>query len=255
VLTIALGALIPAVLTCVLALAGKRIAAKASATVQASIAPISCAAGVLAGYVVIRGWPAWPMADATATVAYLAIVACGVAIALNALRPPDTTARKLLSLAIVLIAFAPFLWRMTRSLRMYEWSDKESALWLAGLSAGVALLWWSVDELYKRARGPRPEVILTTVASAGWVVLHQSGSALLGQLSGTLAAAMAGLTIATIACPARLRRGTSVVFAMVFAALLINGHLLAELSPTAGLLLIFCPVAFLIVGWIRRRGA
>jgi hypothetical protein len=111
--------------------------------------------------------------------------------------------------------------------------------WLASLTL-VLSVWWSLlDELANFERGPIVPVLLTIVSGSTAIVLMLSGSKLIGQLAGAVAAAIGGCTaIALFSRAVSLARGGVFATVSLVGAVLLCGYFYASLTVVNGSLLI-----------------
>jgi hypothetical protein len=158
--------------------------------------------------------------------------------------------------------FAAFNWLLLRPLNLVNaLSSTALVSWLVLLTF-LAVIWWMwLDPFAERQRGPLIVVQLLVVAAAVAMVLMLSGSKLLGQLGGVVAAITGScLAVSLLAKQVSLARGGVFTFVSLITGLLICGHFYADLSRlngglllTAGLLTTagnFVP-SLAMLGWKR----
>jgi len=132
-------------------------------------------------------------------------------------------------------------WLLLRPAFGERWSSAASVLVLLALAAGLVTFWSSVDRLARRNRGVHWSLALLVVAGASGPVLVLSDTALLGQLtSGLVAALGVSLLVAWWVPGARLSSAAPPLSVLLFALWTI-GWLYAELPLASGLLLLLAP--------------
>ena len=129
------------------------------------------------------GWPQFPPIDVTSWPMFLSIAAVVTATAVGAvngvwwLKWPER------------IAFSVLVpWLVLQPLIMWSWEGSEKYLFVGGIAAAFAVLWTSLDQYQRRVNTFTFSVLLLGYAAAASGLLILSGSALLGQLAGAIAA-------------------------------------------------------------------
>ncbi len=191
--------------------------------------------GYLAGHIAVRGVPSLPPGESTDWIFYLAMAAALIGLVESRLGPRAKAIGRLLISTAVPVCL---LWRPIRGSFEVWWT----AILLPALGGAVFLLWTSLEALGRRRAGlAREFLVLLSVASASAGVLL-SGSLILAQLGGALAASLgaAGLaaSLPSFARKPRMKvaESASGATAVVLSTVLINGRFYAELSWTNALL-------------------
>ncbi len=212
---------------------------------------VGLGAGYVLGHVIATGWPPFPPVDATQWLIFLAIIATVVGLLDTRWRQVDSLRgivrwswRVLLSVATV--------WLLCRPLLSHSWGALVAAGWVVGLTIGLIAFWTSIDVLAERVSGASMSLVLLAVAAGGASVLFVSGSALLAQRCGVIAAMLGACLVIGWWCPVMsLARGAVPVVAVVVGGLWISGYLYAEVPPWSAILLAVAPSAAW-VGHLRR---
>jgi hypothetical protein len=131
----------------------------------------------------------------------------------------------------------------------HTWSGGTALLWLATLGAGVFALWSLLDRQADTIVGIWVPLAFVVLAAGSAGVLALSGSALLGQLAGVLAA-MAGAAALTAFLwkGVSIARGAVPVFVLILLGLWIAGYFYAEVPLASVLLLVHTPVLVGLAG-------
>ena len=161
--------------------------------------------GYAGGHVVTAGWPAFPPAEATQWLPYLALAATFLGVIDALLRPAGS-----LRMLIWMLCCTGFLRLLLNAKFQYGWSLAQGVLWIVGLAAGMLILAISLDAAVRRDRSISSPLILTIVACGTGAALMLSGSMLLGQLAMILAAALGAILAAAFLLP-RAVEGRGVV--------------------------------------------
>ncbi len=207
--------------------------------------PPAVAAGFVAGYLVLFGWPGFPPLDAVDWLLMLAVPLAALGLADSYFRVPPPGRVLLIALAVP----ASFL-LLARPLLSLAGQDELSLQLFVATGVTVAVL-VATDMLAARSSAGRFSAILLAVAIPSAVVLGCSGSARLGMIGVLLAATQAGaLGMNIVLGRAGLGRGIVVVFGTLLAGLLLCGSLYAELSTSNAMLLAAAPN----MAWLGRHG-
>jgi len=202
------------------------------------VAALAVAAGYAAGHAAILGLPPFPPIDVTHWAFYIALAAgmlCGLPWPGGGTAGGRAALRAALALAVPLVV----LWPRAR----HAWSLPQSALWLAGSALAIFALSAALESLVGRrgARGVPPGLTVgTALASA---TLLASGSALVAQLAGALAAPLGALAVGAWLWPARSALGAALPFASLFSTLLLLGFHYVEMPASSALLLALFPLS------------
>jgi hypothetical protein len=173
--------------------------------------------GYAAGHAALAGWPPLPPIEATDWLPYLGLGAALVAL-LTGVRDEPGAGSWARRAAFAVAVPALVSWPLVRG----SWSTAESALWL-GVPAGLALALLVLLERAGGAGGFARALPLAVAAAGGSAVIVASGSALVGQLAGALAAVMGVCLAAAWARPWRPILGAAFSFGVLFCALIVCG--------------------------------
>jgi hypothetical protein len=192
----------------------------------------------VAGHVGLFGWPSFPPAEATKWFPYLAIAASLVG-AVESTPRCRPAVRWLVRLVIGAVA----LWEM--------FSVVGAGAFAASLVAVLVFL-GSIGVLERRLGRASFLLVLAVTGTAASVAIVLSGSALVAQLGGVLAAALGALFPFALAGWPSGSWGRGVVFpaALVLASLVLVAHFYAELSVAGAVLLGVAPSA----SWVGEAG-
>jgi len=129
----------------------------------------------------------------------------------------------------------------------FEWSRGVELLLVVALAGALLLLWWILERLAAESSGARFPLAALPALGGASLALLLSGSALLGQLSGVLAASLGPLLLLAWLRPDSCFRGGAVAaLALLHASLLLNGAFyLEEMPPASVVLLWIAPAAAL----------
>jgi hypothetical protein len=129
-------------------------------------------------------------------------------------------------------------------------------LFIAAVTGAVVLNWWSIDRAARDEPGPGLAVGLLVWGTGGSVVLVMSGTALAGQLSGILLAAVGGLLVVIWRFPSNgcLRSAAGVV-SLTLVGQWAFALLYASMSWPVFLTLGVASLALLVgrLSWLRER--
>ncbi|MBI1923763.1 hypothetical protein HYR99_05885 [Candidatus Poribacteria bacterium] len=200
---------------------------------------LALGAGYIVGHAGVIGWPPFPPVEATQWLVYLAIAASAVGL-LEARWGRSTWVRW----GVRLLLLGMTLWLLLRPMLKHNWGPGEAVAWLAGLGIALLLFWGGLDALVKRLSGVSLPLTLLIVAAGGSVVLGLSGSLLLGQLEGALAAALGvSLVVAWWRPAMSLARSALPVVTVLLAGLWMAGYFYAQVPAASALLLAVAPMA------------
>ncbi len=205
------------------------------------------ALGYFAGHVLLASWPPIPPAKAIDWLAYLALAA-GAA----GLTQRYWGKRWYAAWPVTLLLGCLFAAVLLRSYLQNTWDRLEGILWIGGLGVAIALLWNTVERLASKRTGASLPLSLWLICTASSAAFLFSGSGLLGQLAGALAAVFgAAVVLAWWAPGISLASGTLTAFVPVYAGLLIQAYFYSELPFWSAALLYLAPFA-LCIGEQRR---
>lgn len=185
------------------------------------------AAGFAAGHLGIGGWPRGMPVEAWQWMLPIAVLGAvtGASYAWNSM-----PARARVAPWVVIVGFT-----------VWTTLVKRPPVALAGFSAAAFLLGWTLDGAARRTSARSFSATVLIVATATGVSLVVSGTLLIGQMAGALAAA----TGACLVLAGRLRlesRSAVPVVTALLAALWMNGILYAELPIASAVLLAAAPL-------------
>ena len=197
------------------------------------------ALGYAAAYVTLMSWPPFPANTAAQWLTYLALLA-GVAALAEAWWSSKTWLRWGIWISLGGLA----AWMQFRAMAEYTWSAAQAALWIGGLALATAGLCAVLDKLAERRKGASMPLVLWLVVSMASAALVLTGSALLGQLAGSIAGMFGAATLLAWWAPSiGLNCGAMTVFGLLYVALLAQGHLYSELPFSSAALLYLAPFA------------
>jgi len=126
----------------------------------------------------------------------------------------------------------------------YSWGGLEGVLWITGLGTAAFVLALVLEHAAGRGSGFAMPLQLTLLATGSSILLVLSGSVLLGQLAGILAASLGAFLVLAFFFPSlSLAGGTMTVFSIQLAGLWMLGYFYAELTATIALILFLAPLA------------
>ncbi len=207
-------------------------------------AALALATSLLAGLVALDAWPRLPPASGTQA-AVVAVVAASLVAAADGWR---RWPRGVWAVVVVLLAALGSVLVLMRVLS--HWTVPR----LSGYVAAGVVLTGAAALAWRAAARRAPVLVATHVAAvaAGSGAVLSSGSALLGQLAGALAAGAAVVALASLWLPAaRPRRGATVVAALAVALLAVCGVAFADVEIAAVAWLGVAPLAALAVRPLR----
>jgi hypothetical protein len=198
-------------------------------------------------HVALVGWPPFPPIEATQ---WLLVLALGAGVTSAAASARRDVGRAQWSTRALFAFLLP--WVLLRPLVAHSWSTPQSILTIVLLGWSMLLYSWGLEVSARNNRGVAFPLALAVAAGGSAVVLLLSGSAFLAQLAGALAAALAATAGVALFRP-RLSQagGASLVLALLFVGLWINGAFYAEAHPVA---IVLAALAGL-VGLVSLSGA
>jgi hypothetical protein len=228
ILPVASVAALASVLMCAVTLAWRGRA-------QQALVPFIIATGYACGHLFIVGRCSLPPTD---TLNWLPILALGAAAVGHALALLPHRRTRMLAAGFVA---AGALRLLLHPLFSHAWTGGVGWMWVTGLSVAAVLMMQSLDALSRQSSSRLETPLLLFIVSAGTsIALSLSGSLLLGQFAAVLGAALAGMLALGWRGPVN-REASSFVFSLLLMALIVSGHLFAELPATSGLLLAVSP--------------
>ncbi len=199
-------------------------------------AALALGGGYLAGALVLCGRPSFPPHDAVQRLFYVTLAAIPLSILGAGRRWRWGVYLVLLSAAGLYLIPPP-----TRS----SWTWPEATAWLIGLGTAGFLFCWALDDLAEKRPGRFTPSLLVALALGSAGVLSLSHNALLGQLSGIVAAALVPAVILGVRLsPAAL------VLTVQLPGLWLLDQTIGYEPPTASLLLL---AATPVLAWVAWR--
>ena len=200
---------------------------------------VGIALGFVSANVVLVSWPPFPPNTAAQWLVYLAVAASALMLYEGkSRRNPSWLWRFRFTLS------AAFMLILLRSMIMYTWTDPQALFWIAAIIPTTAAVWKYLDDLAKRRTGAALPISLWLVCAVAGFCLLVSGSALLGQLAGALAATFgAAIVLGLWARGFTLSGGGISIFTLLYAGLLWQGCFYSELPIASGVLLFVAPLA------------
>jgi hypothetical protein len=216
-----LGVAVPAILAGVVLLAVRRSWSGA----------LALGLAVLAGALVVLGVPAFPPKEPHYWFGFLSLAA-----ALGAIERPAPVKWGLAVLLSVGASLAVLHYVPAERLERFT-------PWLAAYALGVFVVRAALEPLARRKEGLAIPLALWIVASGGAVATAMAGFIGGGQVGGMVAAGLGALAFFAWWRPVEGRNAAAVpVVATVLPAIWLDGYWMAELTPTAGLLLAGAPL-------------
>ena len=184
-----------------------------------------------AGYRWSLGWPAFPPTDATQWLLFAGIAGIFLGAAYGFCE--SNRAGRLISFGLLLFGTLSLI--LAPKFRA-GWTFGEGAPWVVALVLGGSLLGCSIDASLRRQSGRLPLLWLLVLAGGASAALALSGSVLLGQLAGLLAAVVFGLNAASLA-GANTGRAIVPAVSVLLTGLIACGYFYADLPWSSVLLL------------------
>ncbi len=206
-------------------------------------APLALVAGLVLGQGAL-GAMAWPPMEAIHWLPLLALLATALVLLERGISSPSWAKH---GLRLVLFMALPF--SLLSPLIEHSWGPVEGFLWVVALGLagfGLALVF---EQVARRSQGFALPLQLVLLATGSSIALVLSGSLLLGQLAGILAASIGVFMVLAFFFPSlSLAGGTMTVFSIQLAGLWMVGYFYAELTATIALILFLAPLAV----WLSR---
>ena len=206
--------------------------ARGAAGERGAVAGLAVAAGYPLGYTLIIGWPPFPAIEATQWSVYLALAAGALTALPERLAP---IGRGLVAIVTPTLLLWPLVTRRFGAL--------ETVAWLGGWAALLFAVFTLLGLVGRRPAGRLVPLCFTVTAGVGSGALLLSGSALVGQLGGVLAAVAGALAVGGLVWRQRSAAGAALPLMTVWGTLLIVGVHYVEMLPAAALLLALAPLA------------
>ncbi|MEZ4270704.1 MAG: hypothetical protein R3C68_04510 [Myxococcota bacterium] len=234
------GLILPGIVAGVFTWIGRRFRRSAAASAGKGIG-----FALLAGYVGLVDWPAWPPNEATQWLVLIAPLLGGV-VGLSAW----WSHRPVLRWGLRFITTAVLLFLLLGPMREYHWTSTQGVVWMVALGAVVLWLWRSTETLTQRCRSVGLVMALLSVAIFSAIALAASGSILLGQMAGMLAAGLGSTLIFSAgALGQTVRSGAATVTVILLGAVIGLGYFYSALPASSALLL----VAAMCTPWVVEQ--
>lgn len=202
--------------------------------------PAAMWAGYAAGVTGLVGWPPFPPREATQWLLYAALAAACWSF-LRRFRPHGPA----VEVAFRLVLGVGLAFSMLRPLITHRWGPGAGTLRALAAGALGAGVWSGVEEAGRRRPGPAVPIALLVAAGGLGGVLALSGSVLLGQLAGVVAAALGVVTIAAWWRPSASLAGGAGVVVLIHGGLTLAGLVYADVPPLAAGLALLAPLGAL----------
>ena len=194
-------------------------------------------------YGLALGFPPWPPIEATQR-----LVVCGplLVIPVALMRMLGRNGPWAWSVPAVLVAL--FFLALFQPSIEYSWKGSDAALWIGGTTM-LSILFWMHSSW--AAQAEQAWLALAAVVFMGMlaVALAATGSALLGQVAGVVAAALGGFTLLALrVSPTEIAQRIIPSFAFFAASLIAIGHLYSELPAASAAVFFATPVLWTLVG-------
>jgi hypothetical protein len=234
-----LGVLVPGAVSLVIFLLASR--RRADATAFRPEGALALGFGCLAGFIVIGGWPSRYPVQSTEWIPFIGLAAFVLAFVESVRHVPGWLVWFLRTCLLASVLY--FLLR----------KQLPDTLQLTGmLFAGIAL-WAVISVLARRLTAFTAYVLLAVFAAGSGIGLVLSGSLLLGQLNGVLAASLAGCALAVSwRYPLPAPPGSVTVIMLPLLALWLCGNFYSELPAISIGLLAAGPVLALLASFAVR---
>ncbi|MEQ9495805.1 MAG: hypothetical protein RIT81_03080 [Deltaproteobacteria bacterium] len=138
-----------------------------------------------AAYFAVRGAPAFPPADASVWPLWIGVVAAALAV-LEAKVELPRVARGAAWLGLALVT----AYLVSRPRIEFAWDTGDTVAWIAGSTLAIAVVWVALEVRAERVTGSAVPLAMTIWGAGVATVLGLSGTALLAQTAGGVAAAL-----------------------------------------------------------------
>jgi hypothetical protein len=205
-------------------------------------AGVAVAAGFLAAFVAVSGWPRWVPVEATQRLFFL-VAGASVASWLVARAP-----NRWVLLAVEVGTVALLLALVLQTQLEHSWEPQQAILWLGGLALATLAVTRAIGtSLTHGDRGIAPFVRMGVVAGVA-VLLGLSDSFRLALLGGGLACATAMVDLVVLRGRARWDRADALVVAISLQGLMMTSYFYAGLTPWSALLALLALLALSLSG-------
>jgi hypothetical protein len=199
----------------------------------------------LVAHVVIAGVPPWPSPERALTALQWLAWTVVLALAASPLYFLPIARRSAVRIVRVGAALAFVL------LTLHRWvSGQPGATWIGVLVfALVLLVWESTDALVERSPGPVPVLALFVAMCSASIAALLAHSALVAELAGAMCVALgAGAVTARLSSRFQLSAGAVAIFVLVFAGVLENGVLFADMHWSSAA----CAMLAVVAPWLAE---
>jgi len=178
--------------------------------------PLAVGLGYLVGHMTINQWPAWPPAQATDNLFFIAVatIIVGLTEAIRLPAPVRWALRALLCLGVS--------WFMISNGYKSGHRGGVVAAWTVGQAVGIVLIWTLTERLAQRRPGPSIPLALSLLIAVASVFFLVGSSARLAQLAGVLGAALGGVSLVAMSVQrVSVARGMLAVMVPLYSALIL----------------------------------
>ena len=227
--------LIPGVAAGAVALAARLL--PPSSRLRRSIDLPALAIAYVAAHLATAGAPSFPPVDTTQGLLYLALIAAAVGLAASGReRWASRVARVVAVLAMLGLSLHPLI--------RYQWSARVTAIALIALAAASFLSWLAYDAIAARLSAAAMRAAWVAVFGGASLLLLLGRTALLGQLAGTIAVAVAAVAVLAPRGSGATNGAAALPFLVpMLHALLLNGFFYADVTAPASIALAASPLA------------
>ncbi len=200
---------------------------------------LALAMGYAVGHRVLDGFPPYPPVSSRQTLFYLAL-----GLGVFALFEPFWSRAGLSRYSTRVIVCALAVLGTLRALFHNTWTAAEGWLWITALVAAAVILWTATEALAARRPGASVSLCLWFATVCASISMALTSSALLGQLTGALAATLGAAVVLSLWAPrVSLAQGGITLWVFLYSSLLYQAHFYSDLPLRAAILLYAAPVA------------
>ncbi len=226
--------------------------------------PVAFGAAYVCLHLAVVGVPDFPPSDDKNWLVYLALFAMGAGL-VEAFVPANRWLRWPLRAGVALLGY----WLELGFMVEHHWSATAASAWLGMLTLATVGIIATIDEAAEANPGASVPLALVVLSSGAAIVLALTGSAMLGQIMGGLAAATGAAMVlawwqrlrASESAPVRLSRGGATVYGILFGGLVAYGYCsTADIPAATKIFGDYQAMATLLVGlapfmlWASRQG-
>jgi hypothetical protein len=208
--------------------------------------PLAVILGYLSGHLALRGLPNFPPSRVFDYFPYFALIAA-LWLGLETLWSKNPIARWSLRLLVLLALFFYMLRRIIQN----SWQVWESVVWLAGILLVLLLVWWVLEHLSQGERPllpPVPWLIALVILIIGSsIALATTGSVVLGQLGGVLAASVGVLMVLSWFTKVEGTTHLATAFIFLQGTLWLGGAVFSKLPVVSGVILGLSPLLLFLL--------